>query len=311
MDSASNSIVNKIVELLQVVGSDSIDNGVLDRQTKRCAVDLRHSRSSFPVSPQNWDHQVENLILQLRESIRDTPERHADLVLEQKTARPSYRPQNRRPSQNDDDSNLHSSYPKIGPGYSDSISVASDLTTPTVVTGITVPEDEKYDAMPSQYGLPRKSKLQFSHQSIGLVGDNAPRKSRHPVVQSRRLSRRLLPKTAGYSPRQRGGSVASGSTDSFIATIRSNVRTNVRKYPREQNETKSRDKETNRFLIDEDGFLVGGVNQQDQFVNAPNSFKQAFSKQTFESGHSADPGKSKKKKGSSRRTLKTSRKAGE
>jgi len=43
-----------------------------------------------------------------------------------------------------DDDEDSMSYPKIGPGYSDSISVVSDLTTPTVVTQMTVPDEEHY-----------------------------------------------------------------------------------------------------------------------------------------------------------------------
>lgn len=304
-----NKNVNKILELLSVVSMDSIDNSVLERETKRCAVQWRQFRHSFPVSPQKWDQQVEGLILQLRESLKDTPERHADMALEQKPARPAYMTQNRRPQQNDDDSNMHSSYPsypKIGPGYSDSISVVSDLTTPTVVTGIVVPEDEKYDVMTSPLGFSQKSKLKFAHQSIGKSRDNSPRKLQHPASQPRRLSRRLLAKTTGYSPRRRGGSVASGSTDSFIASIRSSGKTGISRYGRGQKETKNKgdDKQTSRVLIDEDGFLVGAGNQQDCFVTGSNSFKPDFTKNTFQAGQYPGSAKLKKKKGSSKRALK-------
>jgi hypothetical protein len=52
----------------------------------------------------------------------------------------------------DDDSEEYDedgNYPMVGPGCSDDCSVMSDLTTPTVVSGVTIPEEEHYrDTLP-------------------------------------------------------------------------------------------------------------------------------------------------------------------
>ena len=49
------------------------------------------------------------------------------------------------------------SYPIIGDGYSDTISVVSDITTPTVMPGQVVPLEEHYLGPPMQIGFSRKA----------------------------------------------------------------------------------------------------------------------------------------------------------
>eukprot|EP00521_Asterionellopsis_glacialis_P006079 CAMPEP_0195281338 /NCGR_PEP_ID=MMETSP0707-20130614/689_1 /TAXON_ID=33640 /ORGANISM="Asterionellopsis glacialis, Strain CCMP134" /LENGTH=1062 /DNA_ID=CAMNT_0040340213 /DNA_START=230 /DNA_END=3418 /DNA_ORIENTATION=- len=75
---------------------------------------------------------------QQRAAAAGTPDANGNL----KPPKPPEQPQQTSTFDDDEDS---MSYPKIGPGYSDSISVVSDLTTPTVVTQMTVADEEHYD----------------------------------------------------------------------------------------------------------------------------------------------------------------------
>merc|ERR1712232_418037 len=102
-----------------------------------------------------------------------------------------------------------------------------------------------------------------------------------------------------------GGSVVSGSKDSFIASIRSNGRHGTIPYSGKERKSKDKNgqKEAGRLIIDEDGFLVSDGNQQDQFLNtSTNSFTPDFIKNNFEATFFSAPTKEKKKKGSSRKS---------
>ena len=76
----------------------------------------------------------------------------------------------------DDDDN----YPKIGPGYSDDISVVSDMTTPTVMTRQQVAEEEHYKEVNGGPGAPAFAWINPRHlQTIqqplsGWMGHAAP-----------------------------------------------------------------------------------------------------------------------------------------
>lgn len=143
----TTNCVNSLLDLLTVVSLDTVDNSLLDREAERCVIELRQSRDSLPDDPQAWDRQVEKLIRQLRESVRETPERDIDLLKDpdmrlhysSPDPEPEYKPQ-MPPAQRDDPDASEdrrqylerefssTSYPKIGPGYSDSISVVSDVS---------------------------------------------------------------------------------------------------------------------------------------------------------------------------------------
>jgi hypothetical protein len=144
--------VNALVDLLSAAALDSIDNNLLDREAHHCVLEMRQSRDSLSDDPQVWDREVEKLIRQLRESLRDTPERDIEGLQDpDELLRPSAVPErkpdyvepqqhSREAEEGNDDRRQYlkrelstASYPKIGPGYSDSISVVSDVSIPCVV----------------------------------------------------------------------------------------------------------------------------------------------------------------------------------
>jgi hypothetical protein len=145
-DNGTAKSVNALVDLLSAAALDSIDNHLLDREAQHCVLELRQSRDSLTDDPQAWDREVEKLIRQLRESLRDTPERDIeDLQDPDELLRPSVaerepdyvepQPRSMQEEEENDDRRQYlerelstTSYPKIGPGYSDSISVVSDVS---------------------------------------------------------------------------------------------------------------------------------------------------------------------------------------
>lgn len=65
------------------------------------------------------------------------------------------------------------SYPIIGEGYSDTISVVSDITTPTVMPGQAVSQEEPYLAPPMQIDFSRKvNKQKLRRPSLQESGDS-------------------------------------------------------------------------------------------------------------------------------------------
>ena len=70
--------VNALLDLLTTVGLDVVDNSMLDREVDRCSIEIRNSRDSLPEDPQAWDRQVDKLVRQLKEALRDAPERDAE-----------------------------------------------------------------------------------------------------------------------------------------------------------------------------------------------------------------------------------------
>jgi hypothetical protein len=152
-DGATKS-VNALLDLLAVISLDSIDNDYLDRERERCTLELRQYHNSLPNGgSQALDQQVEKLIQQLQDALDDAPER--DLNISGAAAAADREYERDRPvvdSEEDRRQYLEremseTSYPKIGPGYSDEISVISELTIPTVVPGH-VPDEERYDHGP-------------------------------------------------------------------------------------------------------------------------------------------------------------------
>eukprot|EP00541_Cyclophora_tenuis_P000288 CAMPEP_0116549236 /NCGR_PEP_ID=MMETSP0397-20121206/4764_1 /TAXON_ID=216820 /ORGANISM="Cyclophora tenuis, Strain ECT3854" /LENGTH=556 /DNA_ID=CAMNT_0004073943 /DNA_START=14 /DNA_END=1684 /DNA_ORIENTATION=- len=208
--------VQALLDLLNAAGVDTVDNSGLDREVQRFNSELNRVSSSLPEDPQAWDKQVDKLVRQLRDSLRDTPERDA---LEQdggkaqeegygnvsrsnpnnaqRNAQPPTQPQPPVQQQQDEQNRRQylerefssTSYPKIGPGYSDTISVVSELTIPTVVPGA-VPEEE-------DYGPPVV--IDFSSSS-----KSEPKRDRRTqTTQLRPPSRRVVTRSGGAAAQRR------------------------------------------------------------------------------------------------------------
>lgn len=224
--------VNALLDLLTAAGLDTVDNSQLDREAERCIIELRQSRDSLPEDPQAWDRHVEKLVRQLKESLRDAPERNEEFMIEEparqlpvgremaesKYEEPPLPP--REDPEHDphpEDRRQHlerefssTSYPKIGPGYSDSISVVSDLTTPTCVPGTDVPAEEHYAAGPPlSIGFStRPSKAQLRRPSLensgGPSNGNSGQNDRRAGTNNLRPpSRRVVTKPGGAAANRR------------------------------------------------------------------------------------------------------------
>lgn len=146
---AINDRLNGLVNLLNVVGIDGVDPDALVEEQKKIKSDKGGSTST--PSTQSSDTQILEIIRKLQQAQADSPEILAALkspelralasLAATKQAKPE--PKKAAPSLEDvmdDDDN----YPKIGPGYSDDISVVSDLSTPTVMTKQNIAEEEYY-----------------------------------------------------------------------------------------------------------------------------------------------------------------------
>ena len=167
-----------LVDLLKAAAGETDDNILLSKESERIQRELSTDSviDALPEEPQDWDEQVENLTKQLEECRKETPERIE--IEEAQPARVTYKPasRTRRPSKQmkpthpppdteDRRQQLQRefsemSYPKIGPGYSDTISVVSDLSIPTVVTNLHVAEEEYYKDLPGmQIGIQRQPSI--------------------------------------------------------------------------------------------------------------------------------------------------------
>ncbi|KAG7364881.1 hypothetical protein IV203_038084 [Nitzschia inconspicua] len=145
---AINERLNGLVNLLQVVGIDGINTNTLMEEQRRNGASSRGG-SAAPQS--SSDVQILELIKKLQLAQADSPEILAALQSPELRALASLAAQKQRAAEPkkaspalddvmDDDDN----YPKIGPGYSDDVSVMSDMTTPTVMTRQQVPDEEHY-----------------------------------------------------------------------------------------------------------------------------------------------------------------------
>ena len=206
--------VEALLDLLNVAGVDTVDNSILDREVQRFNAEIKRVAGILPEEPQAWDKQVDRLVRQLRESLRDTPERDA---LEQETKhlegsysrsisgvsprrspppQPQPQPPQPAPSQQEEEDRRQylerefssTSYPKIGPGYSDTISVVSELTIPTVVPGAVPPEED--------YGPPIV--IDFSSNK-----SDAKKDRRTATNQLRPPSRRVVTRSGGAAAQRR------------------------------------------------------------------------------------------------------------
>jgi hypothetical protein len=154
---AVNERLNGLVHLLQVVGIDGVNPDALVEEQKRLNTSSNNGDSSGTARTSTGggsDAQILEIIRKLQQAQADSPEILAALKSPELRALASLaaqkqladsKPRAPAPAPTlddvmDDDDN----YPKIGPGYSDDISVVSDLTTPTVMTKQQVADEEFY-----------------------------------------------------------------------------------------------------------------------------------------------------------------------
>lgn len=146
-----NEKLNGLITLLQSVGIDGLDQDAIAKKKKT-----------------DSDSQILDLVKKLQQAQADSPEilealKSPELLVlaglaAQKQGLQAPEPPKPAPSSlddvfDDDDDN----FPKIGPGYSDDISVISELSTPTVMTRQSVAEEEYYKEIggkPGGQGIP-------------------------------------------------------------------------------------------------------------------------------------------------------------
>lgn len=142
-----------LVNLLKIVGIDGVDQNALVAEQKRLTGNKKDGSSSGTgATAQSTDSsQILELIKKLQQAQAESPEILKALqspeilalvsLAAAKNSAPAPAPATLEDVMDDDSED---NYPKIGPGYSDEISVVSDLTTPTVMTKQSVREEEYY-----------------------------------------------------------------------------------------------------------------------------------------------------------------------
>lgn len=157
---AVNERLNGLVTLLRAVGIDSGDVGALAKRVGKKGGLADGVR-------QLDDDQIDAIIRKLQQAQEEAPqiiaalEAHAEARSlgggktgssqsrrgTETTSRRAAQQTQQDESEEDDDDDAN--YPMVGHGVSDDISVVSDLTTPTVVHGVNIPEEEHYkDSLP-------------------------------------------------------------------------------------------------------------------------------------------------------------------
>jgi hypothetical protein len=158
---AVNERLNGLVNLLHVVGIDGVDPNALVEEQQRLAG--QNKTDAAGAAALSSDQQILEIIKKLQQAQADSPEILAALkspelralasLAAQKQGAPPTRapppprapePEKKAPPSLEDIMDDDDNYPKIGPGYSDDISVVSDLTTPTVMTSKHIQDEEYY-----------------------------------------------------------------------------------------------------------------------------------------------------------------------
>jgi len=196
-----NDKLNGLITLLKTVGIDGLDSNALLEQQKR--------KSSPKKDTSSGDAQILELVKKLQQAQADSPEilealKSPELLVlaslaaqKQQTAPepPKPAPTSLDDVFDDDDDN----YPKIGPGYSDDISVVSELSTPTVMTRQSVADEEYYSEVKAGGGTPPLLSRGLAGHGLRGPTRNAPNrvatvKSRNMVGQVRPIApRRPIP----------------------------------------------------------------------------------------------------------------------
>jgi hypothetical protein len=160
---AVNERLNGLVTLLRAVGIDSGDVGALAKSVGKGGGIADGVR-------QLDDDQIDAIIRKLQQAQEEAPqiiaalEAHAEArslggggggssenrraARSSSRAPPPPQPTQEEESEEDEDDD-DANYPMVGHGVSDDISVVSDLTTPTVMQGTNIPDEEHYkDTLP-------------------------------------------------------------------------------------------------------------------------------------------------------------------
>jgi hypothetical protein len=242
-----NDRLNGLVTLLQSVGIDGVDSDVLLEQQKRQTNSkTKGNNKSMPKKKTSSTHdstsanisndaQILEIVKKLQQAQADSPEilealKSPELLAlaslaAQKQGLQARAPEPSKPvatSLDDvidvDDDN----YPKIGPGYSDDISVVSELSTPTVMTRQHVADEEYYSELKaggqgvvSSIGgglasgrLARTSRTTPNRPGLG-VGKLGAGKTKNMVGQVRPLAaRRAIPPIPAIPVKAGGGAAA-------------------------------------------------------------------------------------------------------
>lgn len=218
---AVNERLNGLIALLQSVGIDGVDSDALLEQQKKSK-----TKSTPKKKTTDSNSEISEILKKLQQAQIDSPEifealKSPELLLLASLAAQTKAsaPEPVKPAAtslddviDDDDDN----YPKIGPGYSDDISVISELSTPTVMTRQSVNEEEYYrEVKPGgQAGVHpmagslagRLSRATPNRAGLG-VGKLATGKTRKLVGQVRPLAaRRSIP---AIPPKPTGGGAAA------------------------------------------------------------------------------------------------------
>jgi len=241
-----NERLNGLVTLLQSVGIDGVDSDALLEQQKRQSgakskgnsnknTPKKKTSSTYDNTATSNDAQILEIVKKLQQAQADSPEilealKSPELLAlaslaAQKQSLQARAPEPSKPvvtSLDDvidvDDDN----YPKIGPGYSDDISVVSELSTPTVMTRQHVSDEEFYrevkaggqGVVPSKAGGLASGRLRGPSRTApnraGLgAGKLGAGKTKNMVGQVRPLAaRRAIPAIPAIPAKTGGGAAA-------------------------------------------------------------------------------------------------------
>jgi len=115
-----------------------------------------------------------------------------------------------------DDFDEDAEYPMVGDGYSDELSVVSDMTTPTVVSGMEINDEEYYRDMPGmKVNAPKKRDLlrQVAKTNARKAPGAAMSKKKAVVVADTALKKPARAASMDFTrPEKAAGAVKSGET---------------------------------------------------------------------------------------------------
>lgn len=249
-DADVNAKLNGIVTLLKAVGVDGGKGGKnLD------------------------DHQIQAIIRKLQSAQAEAPQIIA--ALEAHSNRQAEPPQPQYDDDEEEEDDDDANYPMVGPGCSDDISVVSDLTTPTVVSSLNVPDEEHYkDTLPpmivgSMLIAPtkRKNLVNTARNNVrkGGVGGAAAQRRKHYNATMEKLKTEKSEKkaaTAAPAPKPKQPSPKPAKSKKKAARRASLGAADADKgnaFTNSWNAFESNTlpkKETPSTLIDDDGFLM-------------------------------------------------------
>lgn len=331
-DAAINERLNGLVNLLQVVGIDGVDSDTLVEEQKRVSstkakgnsnkssVARKNASSDTTArttsSSASSDAQILEIIRKLQQTKADSPEILEALKSPELLALASLAAQKQlnqsSPVQNKGKKSLATSlgdvidvdddnYPKIGPGYSDDISVVSDMTMPTVMTRQHVADEEYYcevkegqEFLPpmhvgSEGSGPSPAVRRISRRSSAM-GTTGGGKTKNMVGQVRPMTtaRHAIPtKTSG------GGGAAAQRRHNYQMAMNKLQSTGFGKQ-----KTPS-DRNIDRRNNDLDRTILSPRKKQTEFFQLPSPTKSAHSNNLKENSNiigSANGGKTRKSK---------------